>query len=1117
VVENGLPLKKSKLTLGVLFSVLLLVGMLSTVVQVGADNAEYWEPADKVIDEASAFFDDSYIHEIRLYFDDPNWYDTLYDAHDDDPEDPYFPARFVSHGIEIETIGARFKGLSTFGFGGGFFAGGGGGGGWNPGGEEEEPTDIKKPFRLDFNMYDPEGVEEETTFFGLKKLNLNNEALDPTMMREKLFMDFASKYVPTPRSVYTRVYVNDEYYGLYLAMEHIDNTYVESRFGKDEDGNIYKVDKQGTLSYNGSDPAGYINYEQKNNDETPDCSDIIELADILTNTPTEQLPEKLEPIFDVEQALYSIAMLDLFVDLDSYIGNARNYFLYDRSDTGKIVHLLWDANLAFGNFGLGMGATDDPAEYDIIPPTTVSGMGFFGGGGSEQTLALTESLMAVESYQREYLRILAQMLREGFGADSMNVRIQELADLIRDEVNNSPNMQTEPEEFEPGLTETLDFVQSRVAYVNAQLDTYATKSDLHLNDLMTVNYGTIADNMGDYDPWVELYNLGPGLVSTSGLFLTDDSDVPNKWALPTQNLDDGEFMLLWLDGESSEGADHASFSINLEGGDLYLYLRQGSSYVLVDSVSYPELDIDTSFGRFPDGDGMWLILTELITPAFANQVNDVPDDLFINEFMANNDNAVADPYDDYPDWIELYNGGSTAIDLGGMYMTSDLDDPMDWQFPANTVIPAGGFLVIWADNLPDRGSLHAGFRLNASGEAIGLFAADGETVIDSVIFGQQFSDISYGRLPDGSSNWEYLTPTSGSSNSLGESVDVSSIGEVPEDLFINELMANNGGSVESPNGTYSDWIELYNGGSEAINLGGMYLTDDLGDSTDWKFPSGTVIEAGGYLVIWADSLPDSGLLHASFSLSANGEEVGLFASDGVSLIDSVVFDAQPSDVSYGRLPDGTSNWTFLTPTPGLENKEGNSTDGPTEPVDSIPEGLVINEFMADNGATIMGPDASYPDWIELYNGGNESVTLDGMYLTDDLNNPLAWKFPDDTTIEAGGFLIIWADSASDYDGLHCGFGLRANGESIALFATDGITVIDSITYLKQLQDVSYGRLPDGADNWEHMLSATPGWANNERPPYDVDSSVFTILLLLGAVAGVAVLFVVITKFSEKRR
>jgi len=1100
-------MRKARLAFAVMFSTLLLSSLYLGIVQTSGAEAGSWVGANSAIDESDVFFNDSYIHDIYLYFDDPNWYNTLYEAHDSNPEDPYFPARFVSHGIEINPIGVRFKGLSTFGFGSRFPWGGG-----------EEDEDIKKPFRLDFNMYDEEGAQE-TTFLGLKKLNLNNGALDPTMMREKLFMDYASKYVPTPRSVYTRLYVNEEYYGFYLAMEHIDNTFVESRFGNNQEGNIYKVDKLGPLTYNGSDPANYINYEIKNNDETKDYTDLVELTDILTNTPSSQIPEKLEPIFDVEQALYSIALLDLFVNLDSYIGNGRNYYLYDRSDNGQITHLLWDANLAFGNFGFGFAMGEDRAEYAVFPPTTIQGFGFFPGRGVTTNLTMIESLMAIESYNRTYLRMLAQLLREGFSVESMTDRVQKLADLIRYEITSSPNMQTEPSVFEQALNETIDFVRRRAIFLNTQLDRFARNTDLQFNDLMTFNQGTIVDDSGDYDPWVEIYNLGPGLINTSNLFLTDDPENPNKWQLPDQNIEDGEFLLLWLDGEPDEGDNHASFGVNSSGGDLRLYADEGSDYVLIDTILYPQLDSNVSFSRFPDGKGSWLITSEIITPAEPNQLVTIIADLFINEFMANNDAAVQGPDGDYPDWIELYNSGTEIINLTGLYLSDDLSNPQ-WQFPADTYLEPGGFIVVWADNAVHSSPLYADFNLNAQGEFICLLADDAETIIDSVAFGQQSDDISYGRRPDGASSWSFLTPTPNLSNTLGTIVTPDSptaIIEIPNGLFINEFMANNDAAVQGPDGDYPDWIELYNSGTETIDLGGLYLSDDLANPNAWQFPSGTIIEPNNFLVIWADSAPERGLLHASFSLNATGEDIGLFAYDGESLIDSIAFTEQISDVSYGRLPDGDPNWNFLTPTPGLANELGEIvTPNSDNYFGGVPDGLFINELMADNQITIAGPNGTYPDWIELFNASNETINLSGMYLTDDLTDPTAWRFPNNTFIEAGRYLLIWADNSSDRDGLHASFRLNANGEAVGLFASDGETQIDSVTFLKQIGDVSYGRLPDGGSNWEYLLRATPGWGNNKRPD-DPETSVWLVLLLIGLAIGLSALVVIAGKLHAKSK
>ncbi len=130
--------------------------------------------------------------------------------------------------------------------------------------------------------------------------------------------------------------------------------------------------------------------------------------------------------------------------------------------------------------------------------------------------------------------------------------------------------------------------------------------------------------------------------------------------------------------------------------------------------------------------------------------------LVINEVLTSNATITKDPQGQYDDWIEIYNYGNTGVNVAGMYLTDNLDQPTMWQIPANnpaaTTIPAGGYLLIWADGEVADAGLHANFQLSASGEDIGLFAADGSTLIDAISFGDQRTDISFGRFPDAGSN-----------------------------------------------------------------------------------------------------------------------------------------------------------------------------------------------------------------------------------------------------------------------------------------------------------------------------------------------------------------------------
>jgi len=153
---------------------------------------------------------------------------------------------------------------------------------------------------------------------------------------------------------------------------------------------------------------------------------------------------------------------------------------------------------------------------------------------------------------------------------------------------------------------------------------------------------------------------------------------------------------------------------------------------------------------------------------------------------------------------------------------------------------------------------------------------------------------------------------------------IGSVSAAETSLVINEFMASNNTSIQDPQGEYDDWIEMHNFGGDAINIGGMYLTDDPGSPMMWRIPSNdpaaTIVPAGGYLVIWADGDDSDPGLHANFKLDADGEEIGLFKSDGITMIDSVVFGEQTTDISYGRYPDGTDNWRFFgSPSPAAEN------------------------------------------------------------------------------------------------------------------------------------------------------------------------------------------------------
>jgi len=134
----------------------------------------------------------------------------------------------------------------------------------------------------------------------------------------------------------------------------------------------------------------------------------------------------------------------------------------------------------------------------------------------------------------------------------------------------------------------------------------------------------------------------------------------------------------------------------------------------------------------------------------------------------------------------------------------------------------------------------------------------------------------------------------------------------PGDIVINELMASNSVTVTDDAGEYNDWMELYNNTSNAVNLGTLYATDDFTIPTKWKFPNSAVIPANGYLIVWLDEDTTESGFHANFKLSASGEQIKLSYANGTEL-DSVIFPALASDVSYQRCPNGTGLFTNTMP------------------------------------------------------------------------------------------------------------------------------------------------------------------------------------------------------------
>ena len=139
-------------------------------------------------------------------------------------------------------------------------------------------------------------------------------------------------------------------------------------------------------------------------------------------------------------------------------------------------------------------------------------------------------------------------------------------------------------------------------------------------------------------------------------------------------------------------------------------------------------------------------------------------------------------------------------------------------------------------------------------------------------------------------------------------------------------MASNDACCTDENGEYEDYIEVYNYGNEAVDIGGLFITDEIGSYDDYyQIPTGndsTIIQPGGFLLLWADKDSEQGVLHLEIKLSDEGEQIGLFMPDSTIVVDTLTFGEQSDDISFGRYPDGSDTWQLMDPTPGSTNTSG---------------------------------------------------------------------------------------------------------------------------------------------------------------------------------------------------
>ncbi len=564
-----------------------------------------------------------------------------------------------------------------------------------------------------------------------------------------------------------------------------------------------------------------------------------------------------------------------------------------------------------------------------------------------------------------------------------------------------------------------------------------------LNEVMADNPSAV-NHEGTYPDWVELYNGGVVDLNVAGWSLTDDGDL-RKFIFPGgTTVPAGGYLVVWCDATTNTTSGlHTGFSLGRNGDDVFLY---DASTNRVDAISFGPQAPNYSIGRVG---GSW----ELTTPT-TNAVNIAAAlapaiALSINEWLANTTPGA-------DDWLELFNSSSNApAALRNTYLATS---NALFQIRSLSFIAPRGFLQLIADE--NAGPDHLDFKLPASPGVIVLYDAVGAEV-QRVNYGSQVQAVTQGRLPDGAGS---IVAFPGSASPGGTNYLLNYTGPV-----LNELLARNSGTVPGPWGNYPDFLELFNPNPTNFNLGGMGLSDDAGE-VKFVFAPGTTITANGYLVVWCDggrAVSTNGTLNSGFSLSSSSGGAYLFNAGG-QLVNSVEYGFQVDDRSVGV---SASQWLLLSAaTPGAVNAAAHVLGSVSN--------LRINEWMAD----VAGGN----DWFELFNLDPLPVNLSGLYLTDDLslaglsNTPIAAL----SFINGNGWVKWIADQDPSQGRDHAGFDLDRDGDNIRLYAPD-FSVLDSVSFGAQLEDVSQGRLPDGGTNVVSFQTTPTPDASNYLPLQDV--------------------------------
>lgn len=381
---------------------------------------------------------------IKIKFDTKDW-DKKLDSLKNGGKKERMVATVEIDGQVFEGVGVRYKGNSSY---------------KNP----KKHGKAKLPFNLKADYTD-----KKLTFpGGYETLKLSNVFMDPSFMREYLSYEIARKYMPAPLCNFAKVYVNDEYIGLFNNTQSVDAKLLQDSYNTNED-TFFKCDpewedvqttpagcKEGEFSslyYVGDNPKCYEGwYEPQNKNEKQEFEDLIHLSKILN-----QNPDKIESVLNVDATLWMHAFNHVLVNLDSYTGRfSHNFYLYKTPD-GLMTPMIWDMNISFGGFRL-----DGEKKGELTNEELQDFSLFTHFKNKNPKRPLITNVLTNSFWRKVYIGHCRTILMENFANGEYLKKAVEMQSFIRDEVKADPNRLYSFDDFERNLHSSSEIWNSEV-------------------------------------------------------------------------------------------------------------------------------------------------------------------------------------------------------------------------------------------------------------------------------------------------------------------------------------------------------------------------------------------------------------------------------------------------------------------------------------------------------------------------------------------------------------------------------------------------------------------------------------------------------------------------------